>query len=403
VRYVPLVLLFIFASAYAEDSAITFLERKVQNDPDDFIAQNQLVSRYLDLLRVTGDDSYLAKARHAAEASVHAGPLEMNTAGLSGLARVQLASHEFALARDTAKKLRDFAPDKTSWLGILGDALLELGDYAEAASLFNQLAKAEPGSFDTEPRLARLAVVRGELDAARDHYERTLEAARGFTPRQPSLEAWCLVQRGQLYFSRGDWSNAGKDYAAALDATPDYWAGLEHMAELRAAQERYPDAVALYEKVNARVSRPELMQALGDLYLFINKQAEAKPWHDRAQAMYLKAADQGDVRYYHHLAGFYCDSVENSEEALKWARRDLQLRHSIFAHDSMAWALYRGGQFKEAAEEMKQVLAQGTRDSHLFFHAGMIATANGDLPQGKEFLKRAATVNSHYNAFHVHR
>ena len=85
-------------------------------------------------------------------------------------------------------------------------------------------------------------------------------------------------------------------------------------------------------------------------------------------------------------------------------QRRLRTRsHGIFAHDSLAWALYRNGQFDEAAAEMKKALVLGTKDSHLLFHAGMIATATGDLAKGKEFLEKAAAVNPHYNAFHVHR
>jgi tetratricopeptide (TPR) repeat protein len=175
------------------------------------------------------------------------------------------------------------------------------------------------------------------------------------------------------------------------------------VAELRGAQQKYPEAIAIYEKVIARVPRPDLCQALGDLYAFMSKPDQAKPWHQRAETTYLKAAANGDSIYDHHLAGFYSDSIEKPTEALKWARKDLQARQSVFAHDALAWALYRDGQFAEAANEMRAALAQGTRDSHIFFHASMIATATGDLAQGKEFLRRAAEVNPHYNAFHVHR
>jgi tetratricopeptide (TPR) repeat protein len=405
----PLTALVLLTLAFASqahctgDPAISFLENRVKNDPDDFVAQNQLASRYLDLLRVTGDDAYLEKARRAAEASVASGVLELNNGGLAALARVQLASHQFAASRDTAKKVRALAPGKPFSFGLLGDALLELGDYDEAAEAYQKLARAEEGSIDSEIRLARLALVRGELNAAREHFSNALKATKDSTPPAPQLLAWCGVQLGQLYFSRGDWENADKQYQAALAALPDYWAALDHVSELRAAQQKYAEAIALYEKVIARVPRPELCQALGDLYAFISKPAEAKPWHERAAAIYLKAVEQGEPLYNHHLVGFYSDSIENPTEALKWARKDLEMRHSVFAHDAMAWALYRDGKFAEAAGEMKKALALGTKDSHLFFHASMIATANGDLAQGKEFLRRAAEVNPHYNTFHVHR
>ena len=389
--------------ALCSDTAISFLENRVKNDPDDFVAQNQLASRYLDLLRSTGDDTYRGKARKAAEASVAAGVPEFNNGGLGVLARVQIASHQFAAARNTAKKLQAVASEKSFPLGILGDALLELGDYDEAAAACDELAKTEPGSIDSEIRLARLAVVRGQLDEGGVHFKNAFNAIKVLTPSAPELLAWCSVQMGQLAFSRGDWDNANKQYQAALQALPDYWSAVEHVAELRAAQQKYPEAVALYERLIARVPRPELCQALGDLYIFIGKPEQAKPWHDRAVALYLKSAEKGETLYDHHMAGFYSDSVENPGEAVKWARKDLETRHSIYAHDAMAWALYRDGQFAEAGSEMKKALALGTKDGHLFFHASMIATANGDLGQGKQFLQRAAEVNPHYNAFHVHR
>jgi tetratricopeptide (TPR) repeat protein len=403
VRWFLLVLLFIAAPAYSEDGAISFLEKKVQDDPDDFVAQNQLATRYLDLLRSTGDNAYLTRARRAAEASVAAGTPEMNNAGIAVLARVQIASHQFTAARDNANKLRALAPGKSVAFGILGDALLELGKYDEAAAALAELARAEPGSIDSETRLARMALVRGQLDPAQAHLNNALNSIKRLTPPLPQLQAWCGVQLGQAYFNRGDWENAAKQYQAALDAFPDYWSAVEHVAELRGAQQKYPEAIALYQKVIERVPRPELCQALGDLYAFTGRLDQAKPWHERAAEIYLKAAANGDSIYDHHLAGFYSDSVENPADALKWARKDLEVRHSIFAHDAMAWALYRNGQLPEAAIEMKKALVLGTRDAHLFFHASMIATGNGDLAQGKEFLQRAAEVNPHYNAFHVHR
>jgi tetratricopeptide (TPR) repeat protein len=385
------------------DTGIRFLEERVKKDPGDFTAQNMLGARYLDLLRNTGDDEWLAKARRASEVSVSTVPPEINTAGLALRARVQLASHQFSAARDGARRLVEMVPQKAVGYSILGDALLELGGYAEAAEAYQKLAQLDEGGIDSESRLARLSFIRGDLAASQDHFVSALAQAAKLSPASTSLVAWCSVQLGQLYFGRGDWGNAGKQYDAALKAVPDYYAALDHLAELRAAQEKYPEAIQLYEKVIAFVPRPEFVQALGDVYVFMNKPQQAKPWHERAVGIYLKSATTGDARFFHHLAGFYCDSMEEPAEALKWARKDLEIRQSIFAHDALAWSLYRNGEFREAAEEMKKALSLGTRDAHLLFHASMIASANGNLGQGKEFLRLAAEVNPHYHAFHVHR
>jgi tetratricopeptide (TPR) repeat protein len=402
-KYLVLLASILVARADGADPALSFLEARVGKDPDDFVAQNQLAARYLDLVRLSGDNDYRVKARRAAEASVEAGSPESNPGGLAALAQVQLASHQFAAARDNATKLLKFAPGKSYPFAILGDALLELGDYSGATAAFARLAEAEPRGLNSESRLARLAFVQGKLDEARRHWMNAEEAARNLTPPVPALQAWVAVQLGEYHLRRGDWRNAEKQYQTALELVPEYWAALDHLAELRGAQERYPEAISIYERLVERVRRPELMQALGDLLVFGGKVPEAKPWHERAVRSYLKFAEQGDASYYHHLSGFYADSVEQPDEALRWARQDLEIRQNVYAHDAMAWALYRNGQFAEAAAEMVKALGQGTQDAHLLFHASMIATANGDVAKGKELLARTSAVNPHHHAFHVHR
>ena len=402
-RSILVLVLAVYSHAFSSDSAVRFLEDRVKKDPGDFAAQNMLASRYLDLFRTTGADEWLANARRAAEASVNSVPAEVNAAGLATFGRVQLAFHQFTRARDGARRVVKIAPQKAFGFAVLGDALLELGDYREAADVYRELARLDDDGIDSQTRLARLALIRGDLDGARKHFESALEQSRELSPPSPQLVAWCTVQLGQLFFSRGDWPNAEKQFRAALDVMPDYYLALDHMAELRGAQEKHAEAIKLYEKVIALFPRAEFCQALGDLYSFTGKSDAAKTWHDRALATYLKSAEQGDARYFHHLAGFYSDSVENPGEALKWARKDLQTRHSVSAHDAMAWALYRNGEHDEAAAEIKQALSEGTKDAHLFFHASMIFSANGDLERGKDFLGRAAEVNPHYNSFHEHR
>ena len=73
----------------------------------------------------------------------------------------------------------------------------------------------------------------------------------------------------------------------------------------------------------SEMSFPEFMQALGDLYLFDGNIGEAKPWHDRALTAYLASVEHDEVLYFHHLAGFYADSLNDPEKAVEWARRDL--------------------------------------------------------------------------------
>jgi tetratricopeptide (TPR) repeat protein len=380
-----------------------FLEDRVRRDPDDIIAQNRLAEIYLQRLRETGDYEWLRRAGEAARRSLASVPAEQNAGGLSMQARVEYESHHFAAARDRASALTKIEPGKSRGFALLGDALLELGDLDEAAIAYDEMQKRKSDPMETETRIARLELARGAFDSARMHFEKALEAARQLSAASPEIVAWCLVQSGKLAFNLGQWDVAEKNFQAALAERPNDPGALDYLGELRAAQEKYDEAILLYEKAIARTPRPEFWQALGDVYSAMGKIADGATWHARARDAYLKNAAEGYAHYFHHLAGFFSDTEENPAESLKWARRDLELRHTAASQDALAWALYRGGEFAQAVEIAKRVLAPGAKDAHILAHAGMIFLAAGDSMRGKELLAEAARINPRHNSFHVHR
>jgi tetratricopeptide (TPR) repeat protein len=391
------------APANEADRVRRFLEERVQRDPDDILAQNRLADLYLQRLRETGDYEWLRRADEAAKRSLASVPAEQNATGLFMQARVEYESHHFAAARDRALALTKIEPGKSRGFALLGDALLEFGDLDQAAAAYDEMQKRKGDAVETETRLARLDLALGAHDSARIRFEKALAAARDWSPPSPEIVAWCLVQSGQLAFNLGQWDVAEKNFQAALAERPDDIAAMEHLGELRAAQEKYDEAISLYEKVIARTPRPEFWQALGDVYATMGKRAEAATWHTRARDAYLKNAAEGNAHYFHHLAGFFSDTEENPAEALKWARRDLELRHTAAAKDALAWAHYCAGEFEPAAKAARETLTSGSKDAHILFHAGIIFLAVGDAARGREILAEAARINPRHNAFHVHR
>ena len=211
------------------------------------------------------------------------------------------------------------------------------------------------------------------------------------------------MQRGRRELDRGRHDRAWVHYEQADRAYSGYWLVEEHVAELLGAQRKFDQAVALYQRALARAPRPELQHALGDLYLFIGEAERARPWHDRALAAYLESAGRGDVHYYHHLARFYADVRQDGAEAVKWARKDAELRPHFVTYDGLAWALYRRGEFAASLETMDKALASGVKDAHLFFHAGLISLAAGRTAEAKRFLQTVAEMNPGYENFHAHR
>lgn len=388
-------------SAWADTAtAVRFLERKVHDDPANYIAWNQLASRYLTLLRDGGNEEQLTRAEQAVAASLKTMGLPQNAGALAVRAAVESAGHRFGDALATAVQLQPLASDETDAWQLIADARLGLGDYAEAEKAIAQLAAAGSSPAVVEPRLARLDLVHGRPAEARTHFE-AMRKAVGDGP--PELRAWALVQLGELAFRTGDWETAERHYRAALAARPDDLAAQEHLAELHGAAGGVEEAAALYQAVIEKTGRPEFCQALGDLLAFAKSPEQARPWQQRAEAGYLASVKAGHVLYLHHLAGFYADSQPDPVQALAWARRDLELRHSLEAWDALAWALYQNNQFPEAVDAIGQALASGTADAHVLYHAGLIRMSAGDLTGGKAALRQAVAANPHHAAFHVHR
>jgi tetratricopeptide (TPR) repeat protein len=390
-------------SAGDNTSAIRFLEDRVKKDPDDIVALNRLSNEYLTRFRDAGNDADLEQSLKTAEQSLHAVPADVNPAGLAARARTSLLLHQFAQARDDAQKLLALQSNRRYPLEILGDALLELGEVAEAAEIYQKMANFPDTDPDagTEVRLARLALARGQREEAKKHFAAAVELAK--QSRDERILPWALVQAGQFAFSSGDWAAAEADYLAALKARPQDWPAQDHLAELRAAQGRFDESISLYTKLVDRVPRPELFQALGDVYAASKSVDAAKTWHARALAAYQKSIDSGATHYLHHLAGFYSDAQPDPTQAVRFAEEDLKLRHSSQAYDALAWALYQQGEMTKAADAMDTALKSGIADSHILYHASLIYARSGKRDLARQCLQRAGEVNSKFMSFHVHR
>jgi tetratricopeptide (TPR) repeat protein len=273
------------------------------------------------------------------------------------------------------------------------------GRYATARESYERLI-AHNRTWDNLVRLAYFAAKMGDAGTADRLY---LEAEDELTAKEMRSYAWVELQRGLLCLTYGRHADAELCYARAGRAYSGYWLVEEHRAELMAAQGRLGDAAGLYESIVARVPRPELQQALGDLYGVMGEQERARIWHARALAGYLDSVRRGGVHYYHHLVDFYCDVARDGAAAVHWARKDIALRENFFTQAALAWALYRDEQFMPALEQIRQALSSGGRYPHLLLQAAAIHRAAGHAGEGDAYREEAVRLNPCHRAFHVHR
>ena len=281
---------------------------------------------------------------------------------------------------------------------LLADIAFQEGRYAEAKSQFEALIEEER-KWDNLARLAFLTAKMGDVQQADELYA---EAEDEITAKEMRSFAWVELQRGVLDLTYGRSQEADEHYQRADRAYPGYWLVDEHMAALLGQQHKFEDAAALYEKVLREVAKPELQQALGQLYASMGKSQQAELWQGKALNAYLRSAERGHVHYYHHLVEFYVEVRTNANEAVKWATKDLALRKNFSTQTALAEALCLAGHIDEAVKTIDQALSSGVKDTRLFQQAGRIYKAAGRRREAEHYLHLAEAINPHLHHFHVH-
>jgi len=383
------------SDAEASEMSIRFLEHRVKGDPDDFIAYNKLVGYYLQRLRETGDLNYLNLASRGAHASLKAIPAEQNLGGLNLLGQVEYASHNFAATRDHALRLKELAPNQSYPYQLLGDALLELGDYDQAEAAYRQMERRGSG-LTTETRLAHLARLRGKLDLAEQHATDALGFALQAVPQSRETVAWCRWQLGELAFARGDYETAERHYRDSLITFPNYFRALASLGRVRAARSDLAGAIERYESAVRIIPEPTFVAALGDLYQLAGRATDAAAQYALCEQIGRLSTLNGTL-YNRQLALFYADHDLKPEEAYTQAAKEYEVRRDIYGADAVAWAALKSGRTAEAQAAIKEALRLGTQDALLFYHAGMIARVAGERATAHEYLKRALTLNPQFD------
>jgi tetratricopeptide (TPR) repeat protein len=281
---------------------------------------------------------------------------------------------------------------------LLADIDFQEGRYRESRVGFEQLIE-ENRTWDS---LARLAHWKGKMGEPGEADQLYLEAEGDLTAKEMRSFAWLELQRGVLAITHGHYEQAGLHYRRAGMAYPGHWQVDEHVAELQAAQGKFDEAVALLKSVIARAPKPELHQALGELYVRMGMPEQAQPWFDSAWAAYMESVGRGNVHYFHHLADFCCDAREQPAEAVKWARKDIALRSNFSTQSALAWALFKAGEVAEALDFIKQALTSGVRDAGIFWTASTLFAATGETGESERYASAANAINPHYSNFHMH-
>jgi len=383
-----------WTASSASDRAITQSQFKIRRNPNNPVAYYQLGDAYIQKARESGDNSYFDLAEQALRKSLSLNPQQRGVR--RHLAHVLASRHDFEGAAAEAQEAIALNPADVDAHGVLGDAYLETGKYEQAEQAYRTMLTLKE-SLSSYSRLSGLKNLKGDTFGAISDLKMAIHLGKQENQPKESV-AWAQWQLGAEYYAIGKLAEAESEYVQALDTYPKYYRSLAGLAQVRAAQKRYPEAIQLYREAINAVPMPEYIAALGDVYAKSGNLNEARKQYELVEYIgQLSALNK--ALYNRELAYFYADHGIKPQQGLALAQRELDYRRDIYAYDVVAWSLYQNGKFEEAREAVNKALKLGTQDAKLHYHAGMIYERLGEREKAKEHLRRALSINPHFHIF----
>jgi len=374
------------------DSSLARLERRVAEAPDDAEAWAALGAAYVDHARVNSDPSAYPKAEQALDRSL-ALDSSGNWQALAARGALGAGRHDFATALQFSEQARALQPNSSFILGIIVDALTELGRYPEAVEAAQDMVDLRPelGSY---ARVSYQRELHGDIPGAIDALSLALRAASA-----PGDKAFALYHLGELEWNRGDVAAAAAHYESALRADPTASQALAGLGKVAAARGDIDTAIAQYSQAVEAFPDPEALKELGELHLLAGDRTLADERFAQSAAENAEQAAAGvDINL--EIALFGADHRRDLDEGLAAARQEWELRHSIHVADALAWQLFAHGQYDEALLYANTALELGTRSALFHFHRAEIQRALGNRTAALADYEQALSINPNFSFLH---
>ncbi len=347
-------------------ATVVEMDRRLAQQPGDVAAAVRLADALMRLARVSSDGGLVGRAEAAIRGALDQHPADYQAQQM--LAMLYLSEHKFRQAADAAQRIRTTRPLDPINHGILGDALLELGEYDDAFDAFDRMMQLRPNAA-SYARVAYARELQGNLAGALESMQLALDAVPAGDDE--SL-AWHHAQLGELQLKLGDTARAAQEFIAASHAFPGHpFAVLGYARTLAAQGDRQQAIVALRSAASSAVN-PDVHSLLGELLEADGQRAEAATQYGLAEVGWRSDAPEP-----RSLAKFLA-ARGRVDEALPIAEAAAAARDDIFTDDALAWVYFKAGRQAAAERAIARALRTGTRDRDILSHAAEIRGASGN-------------------------
>jgi tetratricopeptide (TPR) repeat protein len=341
------------------------MEGRLRDQPQDAGAAVLLADALLRQARATTDSRPASRAEAVLMAALKTAPAQYDA--LRMLGAIYLSQHRFRDALDVGRRARNLRPDDAWNYGVMGDALVELGEYDEAFAAFDKAGSMRP-SATAYARVAYGRELRGDLDGALQAMQM---ADRATAAQDAEARAWYAAQIGDLYLKMGRLVDADREYRRAAFVFPNYPYAIVGQGKVKRALGDRGAALSFYLDQFSRTPTLDLAWRIGDLYADGNVLEESERYYQLAEDLAGPAAAQTEAQ----LALFLAEHDRKLHEAVAVAEHVAAARHDIFTEDALAWAYYKAGRLGDAETASTQALRTGTREERIRSHASAIRAA----------------------------
>ena len=378
-------------------AAIEGLLAKLRANPDDQKSRLLLAQAYMQEARVTGQHSYYdGAAMELLEQVLRAEP--ENFEALSCKASLCLTQHHFAQGLALAEQSQKLNPSSGFVYGLLTDANVEMGHYAEAIKMADRMNELRP-DLASYARTSYLREIYGDMPGAIQAMD--MAAKAGYIGLEQT--EWTRVALAHLYEVSGDTAKARGYYQMALYARPGYAYALAGLGRMAAARHDYPRAIGLYQQARITVKDYAFADELTDLYRLNGQPDEANKMAQESIDMLASAAKEADSN---EQMGHYADrelayaylKTNELDKALEHAKIEYDRRpDNIDVNETMAWVLYKRGQYAEAQKYMQVARRTGSKNPVLLCRAGLILSKLGKTAEGQALIENSLQIAPYLN------
>jgi tetratricopeptide (TPR) repeat protein len=340
------------------------------------IALERLGWTFIKKARVSFDSGFYKLAEQCAVCMEARGSKGPDTLLLRAHALQSL--HHFGEAETAARELVTLRERPFDY-GVLGDILIDRGKVREGAAAYQKMVDLRP-DLQSYARAAHVRWLTGDLDGAIDLMKLATSAS---SPNDSEAAAWAFTRLALYQLQRSATKPALESCDAALAAQSDYAPAMLARSRILLAVNRSADAIVELQRAVKLNPLPEYQWALAEALI-----TAGDP--DRAAELESQIVEDSGSEDPRTLSLFLATRHQDVERAVRLAQQELTNREDVFTHDALAWALAAAGRASEAQQHAARALSEGTADSRLYLHAGVIAALNNDNAQARRLLDQAA-------------